>query len=216
MRVRKTLRVWAVWLTFLLAGNEIVMHEAFRKPVEIPIAMTANAEVTTDFWIFISGEYTLDLVFNKLDDHARARVKRVLGSFACWNIKTNSPCGEYSPYSIRWEIRSSKKVIVSGVGSEKTRGRGHSAYQERGEQLGGMNLPVGRLTLHVVVEEPLPQLADLSSRLVLSGGTGGALVFQSFFVTYAWILWVLGRYILWYVVGLLWVLLAFMWFRSKE
>ncbi|QKE61984.1 hypothetical protein HNE05_00910 [Aquipseudomonas campi] len=215
MRLRKMLTGLALFLTVLLLASEAVMHEAFRKPVDAPIAMTPNAEATADFWILLPGAYQLDLVFNAAQPHARQKLKSVLGQHGCWNSKSNSPCGEYLPYSIKWEVRSESEVITSGVGTELTRG-GHLRIDSRGTGLGAVALPAGRLTLHAVAESPLPQLSNLSPRLVLSGGTGGAKTFQSPFVTYVWTFWALGRLALWYAAGLLWLAVALVWFRTEK
>lgn len=215
MRLRKMLTGLALFLTVLLLASETVMHEAFRKPVDVPIAMTPNAEATADFWVLLPGAYQLELVFNTAQPHAPQKLKSVLGQFGCRNTKTNSPCGEYLPYSIKWEVRSGNEVIASGVGTERN-GGGHLTRNSWGTQLGGVVLPAGHLTLHAVAESPLPQLADLSPRLVLSGGTGGVKTFQSTFVTYAWAFWTLGRLALWYAAGLLWSVVALVWFRTRE
>jgi len=214
MRVRKALTGLAVFLTLLLVASEAVIYEAFRKPVDVPIAMTQKAEVAADYWILLPGAYQLELVFDTTQPNAHQRLKTALGEFACWDTKSNSPCGEHLPYSIQWEIRSGNEVIASGVGTEHTRG-GHLG-SSWGRQLGSMKLPAGRLTLHAVAEGPLPQLSDLSPRLVISGGTGAAKTVQSPFVAYVWMFWVLGRLILWYAVGLLWLAVAIVWFRARE
>lgn len=98
MRTRKVLTGSAIFLTLLLAASETVMYEASRKPVDVPIAMTPKAEVTADFWVLLPGAYQLELVFDTTQPNAHQRLKSALGEFACWDTKSNSPCGEHLPY----------------------------------------------------------------------------------------------------------------------
>ncbi len=214
MGVSKGLKGIAVFLTLLLGAGEVVIYEASRKPVNAPIAMTPKAEVTADFWVLLPGAYHLELVFDTTQPNAHQRLKSALGDFACWDTKANSPCGEHLPYLIRWEIRSGSEVVVSGVGTERTRG-GHLGGCW-GRQLGIIELPAGHLTLHAIAESPLSQLSDLNPRLIITGGTGAAKSVQSPFVATVWMFWVLGRLILWYAVGLLWFAVAFVWFRYRS
>ncbi len=214
MEVSKGLKGIAVLLTLLLCVSEAVMFEASRKPVNASIAMSPMAEVATEFWVLLPGAYQLEIVFDTEQPNADQRLKTALGEFACWDTKNNSPCGEYAPYSIRWEVRSGNKVVASGVGTERTRG-GHLGGN-RSRQLGLMDLPVGHLRLHAIAESPLSQLSDLNPRLVISGGTGSAKSVQSDFVAYIFMFWAFGRLMLWYAVGLLWLSLGVMWFRSRN
>jgi len=214
MGVNRFLKVCAILLTVALCASEAAVYEAWRKPVDAQIPMTPKAVVSNDFWVLLPGSYQLELVFDRTSPSADNTLKSVLGDFACWDIKNDSPCGEHLPYAIAWEVLSGDHVLASGIGNERVRG-GHLG-RTWGRQLGLFQLPAGHLTLRAISERPLPELASLNPRLVMSGGNGTVKSVQSSFVGYVWILWMLGRALLWYVAGTLWIAVWLLWFRSRD
>ncbi len=175
----------AVIIIFLLISFfitiQVLVKGVTEKPLNIPIKTTLGFELAKEFEVTYPGEYSLELMLEKVNSASLKEIQDVIGHGGI-NKYTGELIGKYKKYNITWEVKSNA-VTLSGIGSHLIRGAKYSR-DKISKNIGVMTLPKGKMTLYIKFKTDLSELLKYKPRLVITPGGVGAKKMQSSYAGY--------------------------------